>query len=296
MYGENLTEKELDEQIFNDGELAYTCDKDYVGGQYHGFLLKSLMGIPLFNLWDICYLFARDMAEAHTVPDISGIDLKKLEVAVESNSDDLQGFLTIIQNWLSSELTKSIDRKEIKPVIIGRFLEGNIDTKRTFVHNYQIDQWLTCRNIYVNAHYKVILPDYFGLLDVIIENILKVTRLLEVKIYNPDYIIPEDINSVAPCFIVTKNEKNGAQLSHKNSHGNTEKHAKKREEILGAALSVLANWPEQCKNNAGVIQATKIRKLIEEKAPLFWKETREPPLSTDKIEREISQWIKKAAK
>jgi len=35
--------------------------------------------------------------------------------------------------------------------------------------------------------------------------------------------------------------------------------AQKREQILGAALSVLANWPEPCKNHAGEIEATKIK-------------------------------------
>lgn len=75
-------------------------------------------------------------------------------------------------------------------------------------------------------------------------------------------------------------------------HGNTEINAQKREQILGAALSVLAKWPEQCKNNTGVIEATKIRILIEEKALLFWKETGEPPLSTENIEREIRKWLR----
>lgn len=80
------------------------------------------------------------------------------------------------------------------------------------------------------------------------------------------------------------------------THGNTEVNAQKREEVLGAALSVLATWPEQCRNNAGAVEATKIRKLIEEKALLFWKATGEPPLSTDKIEREIRKWMKKTGK
>lgn len=87
---------------------------------------------------------------------------------------------------------------------------------------------------------------------------------------------------------ISDNENGGKP---KKPHGNTEINAQKREQILGAALSVLANWPEQCKNNAGEIEGTKIRKLIEEKALLFWKETGEPPLSTEKIEREIRKWL-----
>lgn len=76
-------------------------------------------------------------------------------------------------------------------------------------------------------------------------------------------------------------------------HGNTERNAQKREEILGAALSVLARWPDECKNGAGRIEATKIRALIENKSYMFWREDGEPPLSTGEIEKLLRQWLKK---
>lgn len=76
-------------------------------------------------------------------------------------------------------------------------------------------------------------------------------------------------------------------------HGNTERNAQKREEILGAALSVLARWPDECKNGAGRIEATKIRVLIENKSYMFWREDGEPPLSTGEIEKLLRQWLKK---
>lgn len=76
-------------------------------------------------------------------------------------------------------------------------------------------------------------------------------------------------------------------------HGNIEHNAKKREEVLGAALSVLARWPDECKNGAGRIEATKIRVLIENKGYMFWREDGEPPLSTGEIEKLIRQYLKK---
>lgn len=79
-------------------------------------------------------------------------------------------------------------------------------------------------------------------------------------------------------------------------HGNTERFAQNREQILGAALSVITQWTEQCKNSSGKFEATKIAKLIDEKSLLFWSETGEPPLSLEKMEREISKWINKTGK
>jgi hypothetical protein len=76
-------------------------------------------------------------------------------------------------------------------------------------------------------------------------------------------------------------------------HGNTEHNAGKREQILGAALSVLARWSDECKNGAGKIEATKIRELIESKSYKFWQEDGEPPMSTGEIEKLIRKWLKK---
>jgi hypothetical protein len=91
--------------------------------------------------------------------------------------------------------------------------------------------------------------------------------------------------------LVEKSNLNELKVNDNKLHGNSENNALKREQILGAALSVLANWPEQCKNGQGKVEATKVRKLIEEKALLFWKETGDPPLSSETIEREIRKWL-----
>jgi hypothetical protein len=79
-------------------------------------------------------------------------------------------------------------------------------------------------------------------------------------------------------------------------HGNTERFALNREQILGASLSVITQWPKQCQNSSGKFEATKIARLVDEKALLFWPETGEPPLSREKMEREISKWINKIGK
>lgn len=76
-------------------------------------------------------------------------------------------------------------------------------------------------------------------------------------------------------------------------HGNTERHAANREQVLGAALSVLARWSDECKNGVGKIEATKIRALIESRGYKFWHEDGEPPMSTGEIEKLIRTWLKK---
>jgi hypothetical protein len=60
---------------------------------------------------------------------------------------------------------------------------------------------------------------------------------------------------------------------------------------LGAALSAITHWTEQCKNNSGKFEAAKIARLVDAKSFLFWPETGEPPLNLQKMEREISKWI-----
>ncbi|MEE8099044.1 MAG: hypothetical protein V3T13_03810, partial [Hyphomicrobium sp.] len=49
----------------------------------------------------------------------------------------------------------------------------------------------------------------------------------------------------------------------KKIHGNVEINAHKREQVLGAALCVLATWPDQCKRG-GRINASAIARLIDE--------------------------------
>jgi hypothetical protein len=73
-------------------------------------------------------------------------------------------------------------------------------------------------------------------------------------------------------------------------HGNTEIHAKKREEVLGAAITAIISWPDKCKNGSAY-SGTKIATLIDQKAQLWWSEGT-APLSIDIMARLINQYLK----
>lgn len=118
--------------------------------------------------------------------------------------------------------------------------------------------------------------------------------------YNPSATLPDDSyfvirthNLMAFEQALQNSSSDQSGKSAQKTHGNTESNAKKREEILGAALAVLAKWPEDCQAGNGKIQATKIRDLIENKGYLFWLEDGEPPLKTSEIEKLIRGWLKK---
>ncbi|QBJ63535.1 hypothetical protein [Pseudoalteromonas sp. DL-6] len=75
--------------------------------------------------------------------------------------------------------------------------------------------------------------------------------------------------------------------------GRAEVYAKDREEVLGAALAVLAQYRNQCVTSTGTIKGAKIAKLVIDKAPLFWPSTHEPPLENETIPKIINEWLKK---
>lgn len=72
--------------------------------------------------------------------------------------------------------------------------------------------------------------------------------------------------------------------------GNTESNASKREQILGAALVIIANFPEKCKRGDKIV-GKKVFSLIEYKAKTWWP-SEEPPLSADTATRLINKWLK----
>jgi hypothetical protein len=76
-------------------------------------------------------------------------------------------------------------------------------------------------------------------------------------------------------------------------HGNTERYAANREQVLGAAFAVLAKWPEVCKDEKGEPVASKIAAMVDAKADLFWTDA-QPPLATDSIADHLRDWIRKA--
>jgi len=78
-------------------------------------------------------------------------------------------------------------------------------------------------------------------------------------------------------------------------HGNSLRFSTQRQEVIGAALSCLAQFPEHCTNSQGKIVVSQLADIVSAKAPLFWRETGEPPLSDRNIRTLLSKWVKKAA-
>lgn len=79
---------------------------------------------------------------------------------------------------------------------------------------------------------------------------------------------------------------------NKKNHGNTQVHAAKREKILGAAIAVMAKYPDKCRSATSKrVVGNKVAEVIDQKSGLFFKEG-DPPYSRDTISREINKWIK----
>ena len=75
-------------------------------------------------------------------------------------------------------------------------------------------------------------------------------------------------------------------------HGNTESNASKREEILGAALAVMAALPEDCKTSTGSFRGSEIANLIDQKSfAIFDNEDGEPPLGKRQASELINKWL-----
>jgi hypothetical protein len=84
-------------------------------------------------------------------------------------------------------------------------------------------------------------------------------------------------------------KKNNLKITN---HQNTEVNAQKREQILFAALSVLARWPEECTKKNGKISAAAITNLIEQKSNI-WFGYDELPMTTRGMTLLISKALKK---
>lgn len=265
---------------------------------------ELLHGIPLLNLWDNCFLFAKDLLYEGSVPD----EIKKNNIKyknyrsldIERNSEEEAVLLNPIQQWLSEQLIKSIEKKEINPKIVGRFIDGKINPKRTYVDGIQIEDWFLCRGINAIAHH-----DGYGNFNDFFERsldfILCESSLLSTTVYDTDFEI-STLDSREKHQLIAENAllkaKLDKALSHqhafpKKTHRNSELNAQNRQQVLGAAFAVLGKWPDECKDNKGNLVASKITRLIDQKANLFWPEAK-PPLAIDTIETLLRDWIKKA--
>lgn len=291
----------MPEEIIADEEELATVDETYNNGPYNSFLNDLLSGIPLLSLWDVCYLIAKKMVNEGSVPDsINTIGLKQSGGAIKSNSDDLPANLRIIQKWLSEQLMKSIDKKEINPKILSRFINGEINPRLTYLDDNEINAWFTCRSINISWHSKTFFSGVDKFIKCYRDGILNLLNLLVSKAYDSDFKMPR----ISPLTLFFKKGEREqlerglrSRLATKGPHGNRKRYASQREEILGAALSVIYNWPEDCKNTSGgKFEGTKIAELIDKKSLFFWPETGSPPLSRENMERNINKWIHKPLK
>ena len=60
-------------------------------------------------------------------------------------------------------------------------------------------------------------------------------------------------------------------IPQKSTHGNSERNAQTREQVLAAAFALLANYPNQCESR-GKISVPQIVRLMEEKSPILFQE------------------------
>ena len=71
--------------------------------------------------------------------------------------------------------------------------------------------------------------------------------------------------------------------------GNTEANASKREEILGAAIAIIANFPKEC-TYGDSIRGKRVYDLMHSKAKTWWKDG-EPPLKDETAIKLINKYL-----
>lgn len=93
--------------------------------------------------------------------------------------------------------------------------------------------------------------------------------------------------SVQDGIVIERQKNEGKQKGEaKKPHGNSEVAARKREEVLAAAIHCMKLNADEC-NKSGVAWAA----MIDEKAALFWPDEGSPPLSRSKIERMLGKAV-----
>jgi CHAT domain-containing protein len=299
---------------------------------YEEYLYQKIDELQLININDACMGIALAWVGDPTFEIPPGVinEKQKAEISLvmgrENDEEYNLGIASLrekelkpIHEWLVKNICKSIQQNEIKPLILKLTINGDIIPELTYVYDENILKWLGYRGIEVEIYPRepfYLNKDFNNCIESIFSCINHYGDLLSLRIRGLDYEeeiedIIEDIDEDEDYDFIKyeqfkeirrlrnenemlKNQQNKPNTRHAiNKH--SERHAKKREQILGAALSILASYPEQCKNKAGNFESTKIRSLIEEKALLFWP-AGEPDLSTDTIERLIREWINKTAK
>jgi hypothetical protein len=97
----------------------------------------------------------------------------------------------------------------------------------------------------------------------------------------------KELEDVLKLKFTTNEAKNESSYSE---HPNAEHDAQKRQQILEAALAILANYPDQCMDK-GKVSGAAIARIMEEKSTLWFKYD-DIPLSVRKVRELINQALK----
>jgi len=105
--------------------------------------------------------------------------------------------------------------------------------------------------------------------------------------------IPEQLSGVMEFILSTVKNTDSDSSGHvldSNNPKNTDKIGDDKERVLGAALAILAAYPNQCRNNKGRVRANKIVEILEEKGE-FWFGKGTPALSNTARLDLINRWL-----
>lgn len=103
-------------------------------------------------------------------------------------------------------------------------------------------------------------------------------------------VFPEQLMRAAEELVLLNKPCSAAKT--KKTHKNAQRYSGEREQILGAALCVLANHFKECTSKkGGKVMAAKMARILELNAAIFWKGQATAPQSTTKIEALIKEFI-----
>jgi hypothetical protein len=277
-------------------------------------IYKKLNEIAFLNLWDECFIIAIEMNVGRVEFEEVKLNYSLIEGKDILTEGESKEFWMPMQNKVFELVCNSIEEGEMDALYIGRYLNGSIKGEDTFVHRDELDKWMESRGLergepsfrfedesvklfsdmeksvlsYAYEHAKIVyVPQEVNEKDWSIEELEFENRQLKAS--------NELMSSILDDFHKTSQARtlNNTKIFEKQNR-HKERYAVNREQILGAAMSVIANYSAQSRNSNGKVEATKVRTLIEDKSPLFWESQSEPPMKTEGIERLIREWLKKS--
>ncbi len=265
-------------------------------------LYRKLREIAFLSLWDECLIIAQDLSVERKIPksiklDISIFDDEKEFLSRSENKE----FWEELQAYVCKQVCTSIEKGEINTLYVGRTIEGEIKPEDTFVHRDELDKWMEIRDLErgePSFHFEEETQKFFHEMEYAVDNY---AECIVEYLYEPYHEWKKPDRDKEQLKFQNKHLKKQIddleklQKSRKPITKHQDRHAVNREQVLGAAMSVIAKYPSQSKNKQGKIEATKVRILIEEKALLFWQKDGEPPLKSESIEKLIREWLNKTA-